>query len=209
MTARILISAALLLTSVSGQIQLTQPQDVSLSATTEELLSTFKPCIVFIFDWALYKKYDSLTSTNYFIFYSESLSCSVFVETITQYRNEEITRLVYVRFRDADGTVSSLYLDDIILDINAPHGHGSVAAQGTLLELTATDDLSGVAQMRVSAQPDFSDTNWVPFSAQQAWDFGARPTVYLQFRDAADNLSSRYTVSTAGNTTIFLPLVLH
>jgi len=128
---------------------------------------------------------------------------------ITQYRNEEITRLVYVRFRDADGTVSSLYLDDIILDINAPHGQGSVAAQGALLELTATDDLSGVAQMRVSAQPDFSDTNWVPFSAQQAWDFDARPTVYLQFRDAADNLSTRYTVSTAGYTTIFLPLVLH
>jgi hypothetical protein len=128
---------------------------------------------------------------------------------ITRYRNDEITRLVYVRFRDADGTVSSLYLDDIILDVNAPQGHASAAAQESLLELSATDDLSGVDSMRVSAQPNFANTTWEPFSAQRAWDFGAHPTAYVQFRDAAGNLSSRYTVSTSGNAVLFLPIALN
>jgi sugar lactone lactonase YvrE len=128
---------------------------------------------------------------------------------ITRYRHDEITRLVYMRFRDADGSVSSLYLDDIILDINAPHGYASVAEQGALLELTATDDLSGVDSMRVSAQPDFSDVNWEPFGAQRIWNFGTSPTVYVQFRDAAGNLSSRYAAGQAGASTVFLSLVLH
>jgi hypothetical protein len=127
---------------------------------------------------------------------------------ITRYRGQEITRLVYLRFRDVDGTVSSLYLDDIILDTNAPHGHASVAEQGTLLELTATDDLSGVASMRLSAQPDFGDTSWEPFSAHRAWDFGANPIVYVQFRDMADNLSPSYIVPASGNSLTFLPLLL-
>jgi sugar lactone lactonase YvrE len=124
---------------------------------------------------------------------------------ITRYRNQEITRLVYVRFRDSDGSVSSLYLDDIILDTNAPHGHISVAQQG-MLELTAADDLSGIDGMRVSAQPDFADTSWEPFSTQQAWDFSKNPTVYVQFRDAAGNLSSRYAIP--ASSTVVLPLIL-
>ena len=128
---------------------------------------------------------------------------------ITRYRHDEITRLVYVRFRDADGSVSSLYLDDIILDMEAPHGHGSVDDQGAFLELTATDDLSGVAGMRISAQPNFGGTSWEPFSAHRAWDFGDSPTVFVQFRDAADNLSLSYSVPASGNSTVFLPLVLH
>ncbi|MEO7911315.1 MAG: hypothetical protein ABIV47_16850, partial [Roseiflexaceae bacterium] len=127
---------------------------------------------------------------------------------ITRYRNQEITRLVYVRFRDADGNVSSLYLDDIILDTNAPHGHVSVAGQDAILELAATDDLSGVTDMHISAQPDFGDVSWEPFSTRRAWDFGANPTVYVQFRDAADNLSPRYTIPASGASAVFLPLVV-
>jgi sugar lactone lactonase YvrE len=126
---------------------------------------------------------------------------------ITRYRNQEITRLVYVRFRDAEGSVSSLYLDDIILDTNAPHGHVSLAKQAGLLELTATDDLSGIAGMRISALPNFGDASWEPFSAQHEWDFKRSPTAYVEFRDAAGNLSPSYAVSQSGNATIFVPLV--
>ena len=128
---------------------------------------------------------------------------------IPRYRNDEITRLVYVRFRDVDGNVSSLYLDDIILDMEAPHGHVSITDQGALLELTATDDLSGIASMRVSAQPDFGDASWEPFSARRAWDFGDSPTVYVQFRDVASNLSPSYAAARLGNSTVFLSLILH
>ena len=126
---------------------------------------------------------------------------------ITRYRHDEITRLVYVRFRDADGSVSSLYLDDIILDMEAPHGHGSVDDQGAFLELTATDDLSGVAGMRVSAQPNFGGASWEAFSARRAWDFDVNPTAYVQFRDTAGNQSPTYAVG--ASDTVFLPLVQH
>jgi sugar lactone lactonase YvrE len=125
---------------------------------------------------------------------------------ITRYRNQEITRLVYMRFRDADGTVSSLYLDDIILDTNAPHGHVLFSQQEAQLELAASDDLSGVESMRISAQPGFGDTIWEPFSARRDWDFSANPTVYVQFRDVAGNLAPRY--SAPASSTVILPWIL-
>jgi sugar lactone lactonase YvrE len=129
---------------------------------------------------------------------------------ITRYRHEEITRLVYIRFRDVDGNISGLYLDDIILDVNAPHGDVNIinTNEGPLLGLTATDDLSGVAGMRLSAKPDFGGASWEPFAASQRWDFGAGSTVYVQFRDNAGNESSTYTTSLAGTQSVFLPLVV-
>jgi sugar lactone lactonase YvrE len=127
---------------------------------------------------------------------------------ITRYRNQEVTRLVYVRFRDVDGNVSGLYLDDIILDMNAPHGHVSIGGQGTLLELAATDDLSGIADMRLSNSLDFDNASWEPFSSSRAWDFDTSIAVYVQFRDAAGNESPTYIASLAGNSTVFLPFLM-
>jgi NHL repeat len=128
---------------------------------------------------------------------------------ITAYGRHEIPRLVYARFRDVDGNVSTAS-DDIILDVDPPTGHVDVAATdgGALLELSATDDLSGVSGMRVSARLDFSDASWEPFASSRAWDFAANPTVFVQFRDAAGNLSPAYPASLSGTSTLFLPLVL-
>jgi hypothetical protein len=127
---------------------------------------------------------------------------------LTRYRNQEVTRLVYVRFRDIDGNVSGLYLDDIILDMNAPHGHAAIGGQGALLELAATDDLSGIADMRLSGSPDFDDASWEPFNPSPAWDFNASATAYVQFRDAAGNESPTYMASLAGSSTVFLPFLM-
>ena len=127
---------------------------------------------------------------------------------ITRYRNQEITRLVYVRFRDVNGTVSPTYQDDIILDVNPPHGdaHATSTAQGTSLSLSATDDVSGVEDMRLSAQSDFSSSTWEPFTATHLWDFASKPIVYVQFRDYAGNVSPSYIASLAGNHTVFIPI---
>ncbi|HET9222067.1 MAG TPA: hypothetical protein VFO07_06165, partial [Roseiflexaceae bacterium] len=129
---------------------------------------------------------------------------------ITRYRNQEITRLVYIRFRDVDGNVSSLYLDDIILDVNPPGGHAQIAntAQGIQLSLVATDDVSGVDGMRLSARPDFDGASWEPFASNRTWDFSANPTVYVQFRDRAGNVSSAYAASLPEKQVVFLPIVL-
>jgi sugar lactone lactonase YvrE len=129
---------------------------------------------------------------------------------ITRYRQQEVTRLVYIRFRDVDGNVSSMYLDDIILDVNPPGGHAQIAntGQGIQLSLTATDDVSGVEGMRLSAQPDFAGASWEPFESSRTWDFGANPSVYVQFRDYAGNLSPTYVAALAGSQTVFLPIVM-
>jgi len=41
---------------------------------------------------------------------------------VTQYLDYVIPRLVYARYKDVSGNVSSTYLDDIIMDVNAPTG---------------------------------------------------------------------------------------
>lgn len=41
---------------------------------------------------------------------------------ITQYGSYVIPRVVYVRFKDVNGKISTTYQDDIILDVNAPIG---------------------------------------------------------------------------------------
>jgi sugar lactone lactonase YvrE len=129
---------------------------------------------------------------------------------ITRYRHQEITRLVYIRFRDIDGNVSPMYLDDIILDVHPPGGHVQVANtnQGMLLYLAATDDVSGVEGMRLSVQPDFAGASWEPFASSRTWNFGANPNVYVQFRDNAGNLSPVYAAALTGAQTVFLPIVV-
>jgi len=129
---------------------------------------------------------------------------------IKAYRHEEITRLVYVRFRDVDGNVSAVYPDDIILDVNPPDGDVYVTNtdQGALLGLAATDDLSGVEAMRVSGRSDFADANWEPFTSIHRWDASGSATVYVQFRDHAGNASSTYVASLAENQVVWLPIVL-
>jgi hypothetical protein len=128
---------------------------------------------------------------------------------ITRYRHEEITRLVYVRFRDVDGNVSATFLDDIILDLNPPSGdvHVISTGVGTTLLLSATDDVSGVDSMRLSAQPDFTGVGWEAFASSRAWNFEHDSTVYVQFRDNAGNTSQTYSAMYTEQSRIFLPFV--
>jgi hypothetical protein len=129
---------------------------------------------------------------------------------ITRYQQQEITRLVYIRFRDVEGNVSAMYLDDIILDVDPPRGHADTTNtdQGTLLRLAATDDVSGVEGMRLSAQPDFDGASWEPFVTSRTWDFSDNPNVYVQFRDNAGNVSPTYAASLPRAQVVFVPLVL-
>jgi Beta-propeller repeat len=128
---------------------------------------------------------------------------------LTRYRHEEITRLVYIRFRDAQGNVSATYLDDIILDMNPPDGdvHVTSTDAGATLLLSATDDVSGVDSMRLSAEPDFTGIDWEAFASSRAWSFGYDSTVYVQFRDNAGNISQTYSATYTEQSRIFLPFV--
>ncbi len=140
-------------------------------------------------------------------------------------------RVVYIRYKNADGSISSSYQDDIILDVNPPLGDVRIVAltanriiisepdrgypvklpnvgykiflpviqnplQGTLvkLELTASDDVSGVGQMLISNNADFSGASWEPYRPLRDWGMTGS-TIYVKFKDNAGNISKIYSAS--------------
>jgi uncharacterized delta-60 repeat protein len=135
---------------------------------------------------------------------------------VIRYWNYVIPRIVYVRYRDANGNVSPTFQDDILLDVTPPHGHiwisgasrlVSAASTLAMLNLDANDDVSGVESMRLSNQLDFADTVWEPFVTRHAWDFGREAVVYVQFRDNAGNISQTYSATYTEQSRIFVPFV--
>jgi len=135
---------------------------------------------------------------------------------VTQYGSYVIPRVVYVRYKDLGGNVSSNYQDDIILDVTPPEGTVSIISAAGLqamtstvtLKLSATDDVSGVGQMLISNQPDFSGAIWESYATSRAWALGSNMVVYVRFRDNAGNVSVTYSASRPSNWSVFLPLIL-
>ncbi len=133
---------------------------------------------------------------------------------ITQYGDYVIPRVVYVRYKDVAGNLSATFLDDILLDVTAPTGSVSVAdttSASTLdaavtLELSATDDLSGVGEVMASNTPDFAEASWQPFATRLPWTLSSSRTVYVQFRDNAGNVSKVYSGTLPSE--LMLPLIV-
>ncbi|HEU5098367.1 MAG TPA: VCBS repeat-containing protein [Roseiflexaceae bacterium] len=122
---------------------------------------------------------------------------------ISQYGTYVLPRIVYLRYKDQNGIVSGVYQDDIILDVLPPLGRvrilpsggtQSLASAGVMLQLSASDDVSGVAGMRLSNQPGFEGVSWQPYATSLAWDMPGA-SVYVQFRDHAGNISQTYVAS--------------
>jgi hypothetical protein len=133
---------------------------------------------------------------------------------ISQYGTYVLPRVVYLRFKDQNGLVSSTYQDDIILDVLPPQGQVSieplnnkhaVTGAGVTVLLSASDDVSGVAGMRLSNRPDFAGAAWEPYATTRAWNLGNNTSVYVQFRDYAGNISQTYVASQ--QTAIYLPML--
>lgn len=124
------------------------------------------------------------------------------------------TKTVYVRFQDREGTISDVYADDIILDVNPPTGAVRVDFQQgstVVLSLPATDDISGVHQMQVSRAPSFADAEWIPYhgSHQQPGD-GSDP-FHARYKDRAGNVSQTYSTDTSSRSSpfkVYLPLTM-
>lgn len=139
--------------------------------------------------------------------------------TLTAYGQYVLPRYVYAAFKESNGTIHSVYFDEIILDPTPPSGNvmiGSsiptaglprVAAQamtapGVLalnpngsidLYVNGQDDNSGIAAMQISATAAYTDTTWEPYSALKPWvpqGGDGLKTVYVRFRDSAGNISS-------------------
>jgi murein DD-endopeptidase MepM/ murein hydrolase activator NlpD len=130
--------------------------------------------------------------------------------TISTFGNYVLPRFVYVWFRDAEGIVYGAYMDDIIYDPIPPEG--SIALfeweDSALLYLFATDDNSGVAEMRISEDPTFANVEWQEYEQFLAWERTGNP-VYAQFRDRAGNMSPTYSTELSGSMhRLYLPTIV-
>lgn len=115
-------------------------------------------------------------------------------------------KYVYAQFKDDYDLTSPIYSDYIYLDTTAPTGtlsfqNGATCTQSrtVVLNLSAADGTggSGVTSMRISnTYADLSSQPWRTYYAgSQSWtllDGDGPKTVYIQYRDAAGNISGAY-----------------
>jgi hypothetical protein len=136
---------------------------------------------------------------------------------ISQYGTYVLPRVVYIRYKDQNGMVSSTYQDDIILDVLPPRGRVNImnvngvrtsAGSRVTIQLSADDDVSGIGGMRVSNQMNLDGASWQPYATTLDWDMGNSNAIYVQFRDNAGNISQTYTATQAGKQIVLLPLVM-
>ena len=120
------------------------------------------------------------------------------------------TKTVQAQFRDALNNLSAVYSDTIVLDTVLPTGtitinSGAAYSNSATVTLTlsATDDRSGVYQMRFG-NAGGSWSAWEANGTSKAWVLnpgdGAQ-TIYVQFRDNALNISLQYSDSIFVDTT--------
>jgi hypothetical protein len=123
---------------------------------------------------------------------------------ITAYSGQVLPHTVYVRFKSASGAITTIYQDDIILDVNAPSVNvslgapvGSPGGPVRTVQIAATDDGTqpGQLQMRLSNRTDFAGAAWAAYAASVNWDFSGGATVYVQVLDGAGNASPTRSVT--------------
>ncbi|MHB0877042.1 MAG: M4 family metallopeptidase [Anaerolineae bacterium] len=132
---------------------------------------------------------------------------------ISEYGTSAIPRVVYVRFRDGAANEETRS-DDIILDRAGPTGsvHATVSGSGmaigsqVVLQLSASDDASGVAGMILADDSLFTGASWQSFASTAAWS-GGSGIVYARFRDGAGNESAAYTAAYIAVPQRYLPLL--
>jgi hypothetical protein len=119
-------------------------------------------------------------------------------------------KTVYARFRDSAGNTSVPTDTGFLLDTIAPIGSifivNHVVGPGVLtttLYLDTIDNLTGVAEIRLSRSLAFTDTIWQPYKSTLTWPvYGLQAgPVYVQYRDLAGNVSDVYSDTLLLDTT--------
>ena len=111
---------------------------------------------------------------------------------------------VYVRFRDEAGNASDAISSEFVVDTVAPDGAMYIAdrviSPGTAtvrVYLATVDNLTEVADMRISTDPTFADAAWQPYAWSLNWPVTAQEqgvyVLYVQYRDIAGNISAAYS----------------
>jgi|GEM_PF-2877803 len=129
----------------------------------------------------------------------------------------EGNKTVYVRFRDSAGNISGEADTSFLQDIHAPTGsltiNPSLVGPNVVdlrLQMVADDSLTDVTDMRISRDPYFRESVWLPFAAEQQMPLAlsyldGSVTLYAQFRDSARNVSA--VVSDTYQVDLYPPLL--
>ena len=121
-----------------------------------------------------------------------------------------LPRFVYAWFMDGQGNVFGPYSDGIVLDPVPPTGSITIQARNgnrISLRLQADDDNSGVADMRLSEDPQLTNGSWRPYSVTYDWTLGGE-VIYVQYRDRAGNVSPVYGSDESQLRITYLPMVM-
>jgi hypothetical protein len=119
---------------------------------------------------------------------------------------------LYAWFRDQAGSVYGPYFDDVLYETLIPRGRVKVLGNsGSSVNILAWawDDNSGVADMRLGLDPSLAGVGWQPYASSVSYPAGG-VVVYLQFRDAAGNLSPIYGTDGSDSSLTekaYLPLI--
>jgi len=125
---------------------------------------------------------------------------------ITQYGSYVIPRIVYAKYKDTAGVTSSVYQDDIILDVTAPNSSitnlsrieaSSSARMSTLanstvqvaVEWEGSDDVSGVKWYDVQYKQGSAGTwtDWLTTTTQTSATFNATSGYMYYFQSRAED----------------------
>lgn len=80
--------------------------------------------------------------------------------------------------------------------ISINHGATYAASRSVTLTLTGQDTGTGIDQVMISNDSDFSDTSWISYTTWVDWTLSSGDgikTVYARFRDRAGNMSEVYS----------------
>jgi hypothetical protein len=110
-------------------------------------------------------------------------------------------KTLYVTFADLNGLESSPFADSVFVDTEVPtisevkimEGWAQTATTAVYLDVTGSDTGTGIQQIMLSNDANFTGASWQTFTSRLNWTVtsGAGPkTIYAKVKDYAGNVSS-------------------
>ncbi len=123
------------------------------------------------------------------------------------------TKKIYIKLKDSLGNISTYQTSNYVqIDTTGPTknkftiNNGAIATNNisTTLNISASDNISGIAEMRLKNEVDKNYLSWQSYRTNKNWQLSigdGDKLVYVQFRDSLGNTSSIYSDNILLDTT--------
>lgn len=156
-----------------------------------------------------YSHTEEVTSAKYIYISEDNFNTSVKLPFVPNKYNfglnsNDGSKQVQIRIEDEAGNLSSIKKASITLDTQKPTGSvvlKSVTSKQAKMEFTTSDNLSGVKEIIISNNQNFTDKEVLSISNSLSWDLPdpeGENIIYIKFVDHAGNESKTYTVTATG-----------